>query len=323
VQNVAASLGDPGYRIGMGALLFFTLPLCFALFYGRTFCAGVCPLGAIQELFIWRPQRVPPWIAHVLGMIPWIYLGAAVLFAAVGARFLICLYDPFVGFFRLGGPLGIMAAGGALLVLGLFVARPYCRFLCPYGVLLGCFSLVSRRHLSITPDRCIQCRLCEDSCPVGAIEKPESPGEPGRSGRSPLRLGFWMLMVPVSIAVFGFGVRQLAPVMARSHQTVRLARQVRLEREGMAKHETLDSEAFRQRGESFETLYREAGRVKRRFETGGWILGAFLGLVFASKGIVLTLKPRRTDYEPDRFHCVSCGRCMEYCPVKKGDLEKR
>ena len=52
IQNVTLTLFDPAYKISITVLLFFLLPLVFALFFGRTFCAGACPLGAIQDLLI-------------------------------------------------------------------------------------------------------------------------------------------------------------------------------------------------------------------------------------------------------------------------------
>ena len=59
-----------------------------------------------------------------------------------------------------------------MLLIGVFVGRPYCRFLCPYGVLLNLASRLSRWRVTITPSACVQCRLCEKSCPLGAIEVP-------------------------------------------------------------------------------------------------------------------------------------------------------
>ncbi len=70
-------------------------------FSGRSFCASVCPLGAVQELVAVRPVQVPTWIDHALGLLAYVYLGAAVLFAATGTAWIICRYDPFVGLFRL------------------------------------------------------------------------------------------------------------------------------------------------------------------------------------------------------------------------------
>ena len=157
------------FLVGSG---FFTLPILVTLFFGRTFCSSVCPLGAVQELVALKPIQVPGWIDQALGLLPFVYLGAAVVFAATGATYLICSYDPFVGFFRLSAPSSMLILGGAFLVAGLFVGRPYCRYLCPYGAILGLCSRLSGRHVRIPPAECIQCKLCVESCPYGAIHEP-------------------------------------------------------------------------------------------------------------------------------------------------------
>ena len=83
-----------------------------------------------------KPVKVPPWLEQALSVLPYIYLGAGVLFAATGSAFIICQYDPFVPIFRMSGRSLMVLCGAALLLLGVFVGRPYCRFLCPYGALL-------------------------------------------------------------------------------------------------------------------------------------------------------------------------------------------
>lgn len=100
IQNVALALADPGYAIPLAVLAVFALPLLASLYFGRTFCAAVCPLGALQELTLLKPVKVPAWLEHGLGLLPFVYLGAAVLLAATGTTFIICEYDPYVGFFR-------------------------------------------------------------------------------------------------------------------------------------------------------------------------------------------------------------------------------
>ncbi|MBN1984721.1 MAG: 4Fe-4S binding protein, partial [Prolixibacteraceae bacterium] len=172
IQNVTLSFFDPAYAISITALLFFVLPLVFTLFFGRTFCAGACPLGAIQDLVIIKPLSLPKWLNKTLGLIPYIYLALAVLFAATGTDFIICRYDPFIGIFRMDAKFLMIVLGVAFLLLGMFVGRPYCRFLCPYGVLLSWMSRFSKRHLTITPSECIQCKLCAKSCPFDAIDYP-------------------------------------------------------------------------------------------------------------------------------------------------------
>jgi hypothetical protein len=71
-----------------------------------------------------------------------------------------------------------------------------------------------------------------------------------------------------------------------------------------------------------DTLIEEASVIREQFYFGGWILGGFLGLAFGLILMSKTLYRSRKDYEPDKGNCVSCGRCMDYCPVGKPNFEE-
>jgi ferredoxin len=276
----------------------------------------------VQDLVLQYPVKVPIWLESGLRLFAYIYLGAAILFAATGSAFIICRYDPFISIFRLSGNLNILILGGCLLLIGVFVGRPYCRFICPYSVILRNLSRLSKWRVTITPDECIRCRLCEDSCPFGAIRKPTAQWPAQEYLVAKKRLALLLLLLPVLVFLGGWAGSSLKGVTSQAHETVRLAKQIYLEDAGQTEVVTDASTAFRATGQKINELYEQASNIRARFEIGGWILGGFIGLVIALKLIGLSVWRQRTDYEADRASCLACGRCFNYCPREHVRLKK-
>lgn len=316
VQNVSLALFNQEYAVPLTALLFFIIPLIFALLYGRVFCAGVCPLGAIQELTGFRPVKIPSGIQIILASVPFVYLALAILFASTNSQFLICRYDPFVGIFRLDAPYTMIIFGILLLLSGIFVNRPYCRFLCPYGVLLNVFSRFAGKHLTITPAECTNCRLCEESCPYDAIipsnidEKTEAPE------KSRKRFIQYFFLVPL-FAIAGAGILYiLAPALAGANNNVRLAREIRMEKKTGIESVSKAVVAFKESGKTETELFTQENAIITQFRKASPWAGIFLGISMGIGMIALTIKIRREGYKPDQGKCYSCGRCFKYCPIK-------
>lgn len=315
VQNVVLALFDPTYAIPITALVFFLLPLIFTLFFGRTFCAGACPLGAIQDIIILRPIELPKWIQKILGLIPYLYLGLAVLYAATKSEFIICRYDPFVGFFRFDASFSMIVLGVLFLITGVFVARPYCRFFCPYGVLLGWMSKFSSNHMKITPSACIQCKLCANSCPFGAIDEPQE--EAGNRKSNVRRLIMYFALIPLWIGIGGFAGSMVHVPLSRYNQTVYMAELLVKHPEVKNDTKNIDVSTFMSSGKTTDQLIVEAETIRKQFYYGGWILGGFMGAVIGFGLLGLSTHRKREDWEPNKTNCLSCARCMDYCPVKK------
>ena len=315
IQNVVLGIVDPTYAIPATALIFFLLPLVFSLFFGRTFCAGACPLGAIQDIVAIRPIELPKWVQKVLGLIPYLYLGLALLYVATKSEFIICRYDPFVGFFRFDAPFHMLILGILFLVIGIFVARPYCRFFCPYGVLLGWMSKFSSRHMTITPAACIQCKLCANSCPFGAIDEPIV--EIGKRRSNVNRLMIYFVILPLWLGVGGFAGSMMHVPLSRFNKTVYMAELIVEHPEVKTDAKNIDVRTFMSSGKSTEQLILEADQIRHKFYIGSWLLGGFMGLVIGWSLIGLSTFRKREDWEPNRTNCLSCARCMDYCPVKK------
>jgi Fe-S-cluster-containing hydrogenase component 2 len=311
-QNIALGVADANYIVPLTVVAFFLLPVAAALLFGRTFCSSVCPMGAMQDVVLLKPVAVPNWLSRALGVLPWVYLSFAIMTGVLGGAFLICRYDPFVGFFRFSGPAYMLAAGGAILLIGMFVGRPYCRFLCPYGALLGCASRLARRHVTITPSRCVSCRQCENACPFGAIQKP-APA-PAFTPARPILAGVLGL---AALAACAWGGKAASAALAQTHPLVRTAQLVQAQEAHPDEEPSNEAAVFAASGEDPDELYVRAMAVVRRFDLGGAMAGAVVGLVVGLK-IAAALLPRRRDfYEPNKWACVSCGRCFEACPVHR------
>jgi len=322
VQNVALALFNNNYAIPLTALLFFIIPLLFALAFGRVFCAGVCPLGAIQELVGFKSVKLPRVVESVMISVPFIYLGMSVLSAATESQFLICRYDPFVGIFRLDAPYTMVVFGALLLLAGIFINRPYCRYLCPYGVLLNIFSRFSNRHLTITPAECTNCRLCEDVCPYDAIlpsdiAKPVL--EPKKERR---RFLTYIVLIPVFAAGGAVLFGNLSPVFTGLNSDVRLAREIRAEIEDGIPALSQAAAGFKEAGSTEEELFEKETYIHDRFRKGSVWMGIFLGTSFGLSLVSLSTRTRRTDYVPHKGKCYSCGRCFRYCPVHINNIKE-
>lgn len=165
--------------------------LLVCLVVPRAFCAYLCPLGTLADLFDWAVRRrrrrfaAPAWLARLR-----FATLAAVLAAAAGglmvagfvapiplvARALADALSPLLeGFLRGWHQVPPWGAGQAVslgllvAVLGLGIVRPrfWCRYLCPSGAMFSIVSLAAlvRRHVD---ERCTGCGRCANECPLGA-----------------------------------------------------------------------------------------------------------------------------------------------------------
>jgi ferredoxin len=318
VQNIALGIANPDYAVPLTVIAFFTLPLVVALIWGRAFCSGVCPHGAIQDLVLVKPVKVPGWLDEILRVVPWIHLMLGVLLAATGSLFIFCKFDPFVGIFRMAGPRWMLVTGVGLLALSMFVGRPYCRYLCPYGVLLGLASRFAKWRPTVTPDACTQCRLCENSCPFGALNVP-MPAQQGqeRIARGRRRIVLLALLVPLAALLFGWLGGKVGIASLPLHPDGRLAALVLMQERGVLPVPVPEElTAFRQLGADRQSVFLKAGALETRFFTLGCWLGAAFGLVIALKLGRIFFPESSVDYATDSGRCVSCTRCFSACPYE-------
>ena len=314
LQNVALSLVG-GVQIPLFVLLLFILPIVFTLFFGRVFCAGVCPLGALQEIVNIKNYQLSKTVTGVLSVFPWIYLGFAVLFAITHSGFIICRYDPFVGIFRLGGPFPLMLFGVILLVFSVFTGRPFCRFICPYGAILSVFSKISFYQVKLTKKECNNCELCHNACPVDAIRPPyENKVKESRS-EGVKRILRYLVFLPLMIVAGAITMSLMSDRLSRMNEDVRLYHAVVEHQANPQPTQSLKLEAFfGQEVKTVDDLFAVSEIIKSDFRRFSRIIGGFLGLVIGLTLIGLSTKRTRKTYDIDDANCICCGRCFSYCP---------
>ncbi len=315
IQNVTEA-AFTGLAIPWTVAAFFMLPLVVALFFGRVFCSSVCPLGAIQDLFTRRGTQQPTWVDASFGLLAYLYLGLAVMYAALSGPYIICEYDPFVSMFRLGGPSYMLVLGGILLLIGVVVGRPYCRFFCPYGVLLRLLSRFSWRKIRITPAECINCRLCEKSCPFGAIKLPthQEVPRPVLTGKGALVAS--LVAAPLIVAALAWLGYLSGDGLSTLHRDVKLAQEVAANERVETAVPSDALKLFLTSGRSSDELYAQVDSLRGRFRIGASLVGVWMGVVIGSKLITFGIRRRRQEYTADPGACLACARCFEDCPVE-------
>lgn len=317
IQNVTLALTDPSYHLPWFVLLLFLLPILFTFLFGRVFCAGVCPLGALQELVNVKNFRISRAVSQALSIIPWIYLGFAILYAATRSQFIICQFDPFIGIFRFGGEVGMITFGILLLLLSLVVARPFCQFLCPYGALLSIFGKFSLKKMEVTGKGCINCMLCHNSCPVDALRPPYANKQKEDRSVGVRRLLLYFVLLPLLTVGGALLLNSNSGNLSRANRDVYLLDQLKAHEKNPGEEMSNNVMTFHAMGRSVPELEAKVQDIQKQYDTYTLWVGALIGFVIGIKLINLSVKRTRKTYQIEHSACVACGKCFDYCPQNK------
>lgn len=128
----------------IGTLAAPLLMLIVALLYplaGRSghYCAHVCPFGSAQELagkLSRRKLRITPRVLRVLTALRNLLWGVLMALLLTGTCSAWIDYELFTAFIYSSASVWVIVLAMLFLVLSVWVPRPYCRFVCPTGVLM-------------------------------------------------------------------------------------------------------------------------------------------------------------------------------------------
>lgn len=147
--------------------------ILLTILFGKIWCGWLCHFGALQE-FLFRNPRMKLWrtkrtqkILHFVQTFSFLALTIWILFAQIN---IVCTYDPFVKIFTFTAS-GWLAYTliGFLIISSLLVYRPFCRAVCPIGLILNWSTRLPFAN-KIVLDGCTGCKKCHKYCKMGSIQ---------------------------------------------------------------------------------------------------------------------------------------------------------
>lgn len=155
--------------------------LAISIVFRKAFCSWLCPIGTISE-WLWKGGRelfgktflIPRWLDVPLRGLKYVLLALFVWVVVTMPlpalrEFLESPYGlvadvKMLDLFRDAGPLTIQICG-VLVILSVLTKNFWCRYLCPYGALMGLAALLSPARITRDPVSCIDCGKCAKACP--------------------------------------------------------------------------------------------------------------------------------------------------------------
>jgi ferredoxin len=149
----------------------------------KAFCSWLCPIGTLSE-GLWmlgkklfrRNIVVPRWMDYPLRSLKYVLMAFFVwsILNMDEETLRGFIYSPYnkmadvkmyLFFAEISGTAIIAIL--LLMLLSVMIKNFWCRYLCPYGALLGIVSLLSPLKITRTTSTCVDCELCTKACPSG------------------------------------------------------------------------------------------------------------------------------------------------------------
>jgi polyferredoxin len=163
------------------AMVIFGFAAVISLGLRKSFCGWFCPVGTLSE-WLWKSGRklfgrnykLPPWLDLPLRALKYLLLAFFVwtIFSMSRLAISAFLRSPYYKmsdvkmlyfFTQMSTVTAVVLI--TLALVSLVVRNFWCRYLCPYGALMGLLSLFSPTRVQRNPQTCIDCKLCSEVCP--------------------------------------------------------------------------------------------------------------------------------------------------------------
>ncbi|MBW1764445.1 MAG: 4Fe-4S binding protein [Deltaproteobacteria bacterium] len=163
------------------AMVIFGFAVFVSIFLRKSFCGWFCPIGTLSECLWWlgkrffgKNYRIPAWLDYPLRSLKYLLLGFFVwiILKMSSSDISAFLQSPYYKmsdvkmlyfFTRISATTTVVMI--FLVLSSLIVRNSWCRYLCPYGALVGLLALLSPTRIQRNIDTCIDCKSCSEACP--------------------------------------------------------------------------------------------------------------------------------------------------------------
>jgi polyferredoxin len=173
-----ATTGTFVQHIHEAAFALMVIGFVLAILFGPVFCGWVCPLGTVQEWVSSLGKKffkrrfnhfVPAKLDSLLRYTRYLVLAWVLYMTATTGTLVFISYDPYNALFNLWS--SEVAVGGVIVLavtlgLSLFVERPWCKYACPYGAVLGISNLFRIFSIRRSETTCKADGACSIMCPM-------------------------------------------------------------------------------------------------------------------------------------------------------------
>jgi polyferredoxin len=164
-------------KTGLVNLILLGVVLLSAVVAGPVFCGWLCPLGSIQDWIRSLAKKAKIKTIHLPQKLDFIlsFTRYLLLFLIIRATYLsynlvFMKVDPYYALmhFYTGevAPVALFVLA-MVIVSSFFIERPWCRYFCPLGAVLGPLGKISIFKVKKPSSSCIACGACSRACPVG------------------------------------------------------------------------------------------------------------------------------------------------------------
>lgn len=166
-------------KLHESTMVLFGIIAFLSVVLGPVVCSFVCPLGTVQEYVSAIGKKIfkkrfntfiPNKVANKLTYMKYIVLVYILYVTTVSLKLAFLDFDPYYALFNFWSsevPIGALVVLGLTIVMSLFMERPWCRFMCPFGALVGFTNKFSLFKIKRNKSTCISCGKCDKACPVG------------------------------------------------------------------------------------------------------------------------------------------------------------